>query len=256
MTNLRLEGTGIVLPDMHMPHELALGAFEVALDAIHRLRPDFVIDTGDGSEFLSFSSHADPKKALASVEEEAVGAQRGYRAIRDAMPRKSRLIVFEGNHETRPLRWCAENAPQLAPAFRVPTLLKLDDVDAEWIPQDRQPCSVGSLLAIHGNQLGRTVQPAKKFLQLFGASGFFGHYHSYSVATGYTFTEGLQIATSLPCLRTLSPAFMGGPSTPNRWVNGFGVVNIPKAGRTVLDVVVIERGRATYAGQELTRRKP
>ena len=247
--DLKLEGLGVVLPDMHLPHETVRPALAAALDAIKRLRPAFVLDTGDGSEFQGFSSYADPKKGLESVEDEARKAAQVYREIRAAMPPKARLIVLEGNHETRPTRWCLEHAPQLVASFWVPRLLDLQGVGAEWIPQDEQPIAVGSLLCIHGNQLGKTVQPAVKFLKNYGASGFFGHYHSLQIATGYTYAGGLQIATALPCLRTLDPAFMGGPSTPNRWINGFGVVTIPKRGRSAVDAVIVEEGRGVYAGQ-------
>ncbi len=247
--DLKLAGLGIVLPDMHHPHESHGPSFQAALAAIRALRPSWVLDSGDGSEFQGFSSYSDHKRALESVEDEAKKAAQAYREIRAAMPPKARLVVLEGNHETRPTRWCLEHAPQLVASFWVPKLLDLSGVGAEWIPQDEQPIAVGSLICIHGNQLGKTVQPAAKFLKTYGTSGFFGHYHSLSIATGYTYAGGLQIATSLPCLRTLDPAFMGGPSTPNRWINGFGVVSIPKRGRTAIDAVVLEAGRGVYAGQ-------
>lgn len=251
--DLRLTGLGIVLADMHLPHESHAPSLDAALEAIRELEPAWVLDSGDGSEWLGFSSHADPKKALSSVEEEALATRKVYRRIREAMPAKARLVVMEGNHETRPARWCLENAPQLAASFYVPRLLDLPGVGAEWIPQAEQPIAVGSLLCVHGNQLGRTVQPARKFLQVFGASGFFGHYHTLQTATEYTFAGGMRQATSLPCLRTLTPDFMGGPSAPNRWINGFGVVTIPKRGRTVIDAVILEDGRGAYAGQTFGR---
>jgi hypothetical protein len=44
---------------------------------------------------------------------------------------------------------------------------------------------------------------------------------------------------------------MGGPSTPNRWAHGFGVVSIPKKGRTAIDAVILDGGRGIYAGQSI-----
>jgi hypothetical protein len=118
-------------PGVPLEHNLWIGA------AIAKYEPDVVIDLGDGADFESINSHADPgalsregKRLKADFDAYNEGEQLLREGMGDFKPR--RKIRLRGNHEHRLTRFIEKN-PVLEGLI---SLDMLDDKGWEVIPYD------------------------------------------------------------------------------------------------------------------------
>jgi predicted phosphodiesterase len=208
-----------IITDTHFPewnHEPTTDAF---IDYIEETQPDTVIYGGDFMDVESMSSHGgnhSPPKLL----DEAAGSRRYLRRAKRVAPH-AKHIMLEGNHEDRLNRWLSNNAPNLVGAVSIRGLLQLDDMDIDWVPEDKI-LWLGKLAVIHGKWCNE--HHAKKHLSEYGHSSLYGHTHRHQVFTKGQMNTDVHGAFGMPsACRHDAPYLKGKPAG---WTQGFGVVYV------------------------------
>jgi hypothetical protein len=239
-----------VLSDLHIGQEdtAALACAEAWIAAN---RPATVILAGDVGEWESCSQHGtSPEAPTFRADVEAV---RGWLVRLRRLVPEARLVMLEGNHETRLTRMLTSQSPALHGSLTVPDALGLAALGVEWVPEDKQPIALGSCDIAHGHQMLRGGFGPKyasgKAVDVYGSPGrsvLIGHTHRRQMyrrpmAQGYA--EGVL----LPCLRTLQAGWLHGEV--NGWSHGFAVLTLEPGRRTAVEVVDIDRGRCWRGGR-------
>jgi metallophosphoesterase superfamily enzyme len=237
----------LILSDLHIPEhdEPALRAV-LAWIAAHQ--PSHIILAGDVGEWESCSQHGTSPDAPSFLADAAAVREVLVRLQRAAPG--ARTVLLEGNHETRLSRMVVSRTPNLTGACTVPDALGLADLGIEWVPEDRQPYSLGALRILHGHQVVARWAPrhvAAKLCDVYGVAGeiaVMGHVHRTQrfrrpVLGGYA------DAVTLPCLRSLRPSWLAGREAG--WSLGCGIATL--GDRTALDVVDIEGGGFWWGGK-------
>ena len=88
----------------------------------------------------------------------------------------ARFVLLEGNHEHRLERFIDAN-PSLEGLIEIPIGLEFDKRKIEWIPywSKGTVCKIGKATFIHGRYCND--HHAKKHVQSYGCSVFYGHVH-------------------------------------------------------------------------------
>ena len=238
-----------VLADLHVPDhdEGCLQAFErwAAL-----ARPSEIIIAGDFLELESASEH--PGSRPTRVEDDIAA---GLRVMRRIMALAPRVTLREGNHSTRAARTVQHRVPALASRFRAP-LDDIADLGVEVHRHQAAPLRRGRLLVLHGDEGVRgggkyagSVVHSRRMLELYGEPGavlVYGHFHR-SQHHVRPMEMGNCEAHCIPCMRTLSPAWLG--AEVSGWEQGWAAVTLASGRRPTIDVIRYESGAAYWGGR-------
>lgn len=175
-----------------------LRAMELALQLVHEIQPDVIVNLGDFLDLPSLSRFTQEPTFRATMNQ---SIQAGYEflASQRANSPSSQIILIEGNHEFRLNRYLYEKAPELAGLTQggtgaavvdVPYLLNCDSLDieyiagypvAEWYLNDQ-------LKFKHGDCVSGAGKTAAKVVENESVSTIFGHVHR--IETAYKSTHG------------------------------------------------------------------
>lgn len=154
-----------------------------------------------------------------------------------------------GNHEYWLSMYLAQRIPevldgleQLGTDLRLEKLMGLEDFGYDVVPLN-EILKVGHAHFIHG--FYTSSHHAKKHLDVFGCSIYYGHLHdvqSYSAVS----VKGLHEAMSLGCLRTLDAKFMKGK--PNNWSHSFGIFELRSDGSYTRYSPIMVGGKFSFNG--------
>lgn len=168
--------------------------------------------------------------------------------VEELLPRKARKIWLTGNHEA----WWddfLEQNPAISGMTGIDEYLRLTPADWEMYSQG-EVAQVGKLYFMHGDQLpGGNKYSARRAVELYQRNIRFGHFHSYTVATGDSPLDVTDTHTAIgvPCLCNRKASY--GKNAPNQWLNGFlyGYVNA-NTGNFHDSVAIIHNGRTVIDG--------
>lgn len=225
-TTLRLKGDSapeiVVVPDMHFGYR-AVGevletihdeaAVACMLEVLRYTQPRVIVFTGDNLDFAGFSSFL-KHPSLLHLANAAV--QRLYEflyAVRAGCP-NARIIYIEGNHEFRAKRYLQERAPEFVGLCRggskqevtaVDYLLRLDELNIEYVGDYGTHIWIGNIRALHGELLGKNGgETAAKMLIEYVESSFCGHNHRLELAFKTRTTLGKRVFTFAATCGTLA----------------------------------------------------
>lgn len=230
--------TGLLLPDVH--RSVVQESFWRALLRMKAdLQPDFTILMGDAEDFQSVSRHV-PDFDRPAFEEDMGQVALLLTEIASARRKKDdRIIYLEGNHEDALARYLSSKAPSLSKSLSVPGWLaaNLPRIPVVWVPQDKQPYTIGKLDVLHGHQFlsgGFSGSVPKhhwqKAVELYGRPGHivtYGHTHRPSAGERANFW-GTARAVGLGCVRTIPPDVKWLKGQPAGWANEAAVVHVSK----------------------------
>jgi predicted phosphodiesterase len=240
----------IVLPDPHIPvHDTrSIGAVE---DMMSDHRFDGWICLGDLLDFNCISSHN--INNLRAVEGQRIQAD--YKVAAEFLDRQAailrknnkncRIILLEGNHDFRIIRYIDAH-PQLEGLIEVPLALRLKGRGIAWVPywSEGEVYKVGKATFIHGRYCND--HHAKKHLQGYGTSIFYGHTHDVQAYSLPRHGPETPIAQSLGRL-CLPQQYMQG--RPDRWQQAVAIFEFMPNGEFQYQVLRINDHTFSYNGK-------
>lgn len=242
----------VVLPDIHHP-EHCKKSWRAVLDFIRRNKERIagVILLGDNMNCENFSRHTKGKPRLRTRG----GVDRDFRRFRtdildpieSSVVPGTQLVFFLGNHEDWLEQWLDEN-PEFENAISYDKCLGLKKKG--WQIIDRgESFQVGKGYLIHGDQVGSSINVARKLVELYCATVIMGHVHTAS-----SFTKVSQIKKkdkwmgfTLPTLGTVAPKYAKG--RPNAFTNGFGIIEQWSNDFINVYTPIIFEGMFSFAGE-------
>ena len=211
----------IVLPDIHVPaHD------EKSMGAVMRYMKDHkwdeVVLLGDFMDFDCISSHnKDNLRGVSgkTLEKDYIVGGELLDQLQAAAS-KAKFTLLEGNHCYRVERFIDAN-PQLEGRVEMELGLQLIKRKIKWVRywSKGEVYRIGKATFIHGTYTNQ--YHAKKHVESYDASVFYGHVHSFQSHTKIQKKGQPRIGQSLGCLCELDQAYMRG--RPSMWSHGFGV---------------------------------
>jgi predicted phosphodiesterase len=240
----------LVMSDIHAPdHDPH--ALDVAIQIGQSMKLDGIVIAGDGMDVHALSRYTPAAHRPIRWVDERVAAVPVFAMIRDFFP-KTKITYLMGNHDVRPERFMASQAPQLQGLLTLPQILGLDSLDFEF-PSDNRVVIGDKLLVIHGTRVrseaGVSVQAEVREA---GMSVAMGHVHRraiYDVTRTAQRLRGDQplFGIEMGCLCNLSPDYLEVERTAN-WQHGALVVTVFDDGFVFPELVRIDNGRANFRG--------
>lgn len=218
----------LVIPDIHAPNEDTR-----SLSALEKYMAeelwDEVIYLGDFMDFDCISHHN--RDNLRAVSGKTIWKDYDHAVeILDRHQKlcpKAKFVLIEGNHDERIERYIDAN-PQLEGMVEVELGLELIKRKIKWVRfwTKGEIYRLGKASFIHGAYTNQ--YHAKKHLDNYDASVFYGHVHSVQSFSKVQRKGKPMIAQSLGCLCKLDQGYMRG--RPSNWVHAFGVIHFRDGG--------------------------
>lgn len=222
------ERKAFLMYDPHIPYH-DTRAFTIAKDYAVEWQPDDVIIGGDFADFKHVSFWKDAPNRM-NFSDEILLVKRALIDLRASFPIQ-RIVYLEGNHEARLARYLYTKAPELygLPELTIPTLLKLDDLDIEYISNisllthGQKPFCLGKLSVLHGHEVKVSwdgVNIARTMYLKTHANIIFGHNHQSQQFIFKKLNGKHESSTMVGALCQLSEPYQ----SVNNWVHGFCTV--------------------------------
>lgn len=238
--DLGVVGTVGIISDLHVPYhdEVAVAA---AVSYLQGVGIDGLVILGDLCDFYSISRWMkDPRQR--NFARELKDCRQMLQWLRQQFP-SIPFLLKQGNHEERYDHWLFQHAPELVdePAVSLPQMLKLHELDIDYIDQQR-PVMVGKLPLLHGHELQRGIaapvnQARGAFLRT-GHTVLVGHGHRTSVHCEPDMFGRETTTWSIGCLADLNPDY----SRFAKYNHGFATVSVDKSGRFDVENIRISNG--------------
>jgi predicted phosphodiesterase len=212
----------IVLPDPHIRAK-AGGEDKRSIAAVEKYikdaKPDEIICIGDFMDFNCISDHN--AFNLRATEGETVQADyaEGNKVLDRWQKLAPKVVLLEGNHDYRVERFI-DAYPKMAGAFEMDVGLNLKKRGVKWVRSwsEGEIYRVGNANFIHGLYVNE--HHAKKHVEAFGSSIFYGHTHDIQLFSKVTAGDNkTTVGQSLGCLCDYRQQYMKGK--PNRWQQAF-----------------------------------
>jgi hypothetical protein len=270
--------TCVVLPDIHIGYRLFDGQFEpfhseknlnIALEIIHKVKPDIIVVNGDFLDLPSVSRH-EQEPSFALTMQKSLDEGHKWLALIRSVSTYSRLVYTQGNHEKRLGQYILNNAaaafgikraneiPESWPVFSVPSLLHFDKLKIEYI--DGWPNGEfylnDRIKIIHGEKL-----KASQVAEDSTVSVCQGHSHRVAVeaktrktrtgySTNYSYMIGCLSRTdgALPSTKSSLDVFGRPTKAIEAWQAGLAYIEYLDSGKFNVEQILIEDGVALWRG--------
>ena len=221
-------GWWLVLGDVHLPYHDRV-TLELAVKEAVRRKAKGVLLNGDLLDSHEVSDHDKDPRAPRYKEEIEYGRQ--FLAwLRGKLPR-AEILLKEGNHEERLLRYIGNKAPALfgVEGVSLPEFLRVDDVGVEWVG-GRRVVELGRLNVIHGHEyrggVSTSVNPARGLYAKARSVALCGHWHRTSEHHDRDIRGKPEAAWSVGCACDLAPQY----APLNSWNHGMAFVHLGRDG--------------------------
>ncbi len=245
----------VLLPDIHHPH-YEERTMEAINNFIFDYDPDELVYMGDQMSLDCVSWWNKDRPLLKEgqrLRNDYDTFDKEILQIHENITREDiRRTFMIGNHEERTTAYVQKN-PELEDLIDPVIYLNLLDRGYILIPFNGIH-KVGKLNVIHGFYWN--VHHAKKTVDDFEGNVVYAHVHNPQMfaKTSPIDAKGYHTATSLPCIANIKPQYK--KNAPNRWMNGFGIVeHLPATGFFNLYTIIIIEGsfmwNGTYYGKTI-----
>lgn len=239
--------TYLIVPDIHLPfHDVK--AIKLVTKIIQELNPDGLVQLGDALDAFQISTYSkDPARRNFLVDD-----IEDYKAVLNEWAKylkpSAHIHLLEGNHEHRLSRYIAGSCRDLhglVPDW--PTLLGIEIRNRvgrhkwHWHSYNKwNSCRLGDVILMHGfyyNQHAAATALAK-----YKTSVIFGHTHRVAMVT-----DGHHYAAMLGHLSDEHET--AHQPTPTGWTQAVGLLHVDKLGKSYLDIIPIQDGKAVIYGK-------
>lgn len=179
--------TAVLYGDTHFPFADP-AAIKVVQGVVRDVRPDILVNMGDLVDCWQISRFDKDPTRLDTLQENIDAARVHLHEMAQIVP-DARRVLLEGNHETRLTRCIAAlegghrelaRLRSFQDALKWPTLLQLDGVGWEWVPERDQSRTqvLPRGITKHGSVVRKwSGWSGKGEWEKYGRSGFSGHTH-------------------------------------------------------------------------------
>jgi hypothetical protein len=238
----------LILSDLHVPDH-NVRALEAVYKFIPDLKPDKVHLLGDLLNFTEISKYAPDPYYHFTITDEIHEAREILKRI--GRLAKCEILLYEGNHELRLIKFLGRNAEQLAEldldgerVISLPHLLNLKELGIRWIPDGVEHKEHGVILEhgdicrIKGGYTGHALIDRRATNIIVG--------HTHKLALISRNQGGVRFAIESGCLCNLrpTPMYVRHPD----WQNGFTVLTY-KNGQVYPEVIPIVNNSFYYGGK-------
>jgi hypothetical protein len=237
---------GIIWPDIQWP-EHNRQCCDVVLQFAEDYQPDYMIYLGDQLEMDMLSSWKQKKfiPQTESIKDHCDGFNNEILSEHEKIVPNAHRIWFDGNHEAR-ADWYLDAHPQFRQLIEPRNVLGLKKRGYEII-RYKGVYKFGKCRLFHGFYWN--MHHCKRTVEDIMHSCVYGDTHTLQAYTKMSPVDSLEyyMAISLPCLANINPHWRRGQ--PNRWVNGFGVIEKFEDRNFNVYPVVINNGRFAWNGK-------
>lgn len=247
--------TWVAYYDCHYP-KVDEATRKVLLDFLRTNKVAGFLFGGDQLDLECISHHSKgkplfrpPKAYIHDIE----GFEREILApIEELLPPQAERVWHIGNHERFEQDLIEEN-PELEGLVDHVSQLKLQKRGWKVIPLGHSH-KIGKLVTCHGeilsgigNQAG--AFPAKKAVEMYGASVLAGHTHSPQSFTKISPVEHIQkwMGYIAPIGGRTNPTYLR--NRPTAWLNGFVIIEVMEGGDFNVFPVIVTKGQFSYGGK-------
>lgn len=221
----------VVYGDVHDPF-VDEPVFEMFLDALSIIKPNLIVELGDGFDFFQLSHFLnDPERRNALLSDRDTFIKRRL-AITDAVGKRIVRHYLPGNHEARLHKYLWSHAPELNGLDELTWdgFLRLEAMG--WIVSDfkgaqNPTLELGKLLVTHGHIVRKhSSYSARAVMEDYGQSVLVGHTHrlgSYWRST----VDTTMVAYENGCLCSMAAGTHYTRGAIN-WQSGFSIVTIDR----------------------------
>jgi len=242
--------TYLIVPDIHVPFHCPK-FIKLITKLIKELNPDGICQLGDALDAFQISTYSkDPSRRNLLVDDID-----DWKHILNEWSRhlKSGAVIhlLEGNHEHRLSRYIANSCRDLhglVPDW--PTLLGIDLRNKtgrhkwQWHPYNKwNSCKIGDCVLMHGFYFNQHV--AATSLAKYRTNVIFGHTHRVQYVS-----DGVHYACSLG--HGSNEHETAHQPTPTGWQQCLGLLHVDNQGKTKLDVVLVNDGKAVVYGKQVS----
>lgn len=225
---------GIVYGDVHDPYADEAVWRDLFVPAVKLIKPDFLVELGDGFDFFSCSPFAkDPARKMSlAADRDTFVARR--KELGKVLPPKCRKWYVPGNHEKWLHRYIWSHAEELAclPELKWHEFLKLRELGYQWMDFDGEQMpilDIGNLALTHGNVARKPLGGSlRAMLDEYGQNIMFNHTHrmGWLPMTNHSVEIGGWENGCL-CKKALGHEYIKGSV---RWQQGFSIVTLYEDG--------------------------
>lgn len=243
----------LVFGDVHFPQQDDK-ALEVLRKVVQDTKPDLVVCLGDVLDCKAFSTHSPDIEGDTPYHHELEQANRLFDFIQKY---SKKLVMLEGNHEYRVVRYAArERAGRASLSLLSPRKnLGKGRRNFEYVPYDGKKGMYAhyaispSLAAVHGWSFAQDA--TRQHLKLSqGRSIVHGHTHRADhVMSQKVWSPGTVEAMSAGCLCDLVPTYNAG--SPVTWVHGFVQGFVGTKSHTLYFVPIVDGACVMPSGREV-----
>lgn len=252
-------------------------AMDIGLQIIKTVRPHEIVNLGDTMDFPEFGTY-EQEPAFALTTQATIDRAHSFLGEQKAHagPELERISLLEGNHDRRLEKSIRKNAmaafglkranePESWPVMSVPHLLRLDDLDVNYV--GGYPAGVlwldDHIACIHGSKVRSQGSTAAAVVSDEHVNVLFGHVHRIELqhrtrrdrngpVRSFAATPGCLSRTdgAVPSVKSSTDA-MGRPLVSHEdWQQGIGVLSwVPGSGEVDLELVHIRNGAARFRGK-------
>jgi len=220
----------VVYGDIHDPF-CDEPVFHMFLEALELIKPNILIENGDGLDFYQLSSFSkDPRRALELSTDRVVFVNHRL-MIKSVVSRKCHKIYLAGNHEARLQRYLCDKAPELAglAEFAPERFLQLDIMQWDYYPNfgKRLPeAQLGNLTVTHGHIVRKhSGYSAHAMQDELGCSVLCNHTHRLG---SYWKTDSKTTHAAFENGHLYDPTKVDYESGAVNWQQGFSVVMVDR----------------------------
>jgi len=224
-------------------------ALDTALEFGKWWKPDETITGHDFMEFAPISYWNKRRKLEMEGRRLHTDFQYANQVLDKICAFTKKKIVFQpGNHD----RWLddyIQERPVLDGLINQHALLKCKERGIEYMPFDKI-YKVGKASFIHAflkPRTNTTKYHSARMAEDYGASIFYGHWHSHQVFTRITWDTKPNTAVAIGCLSDLNPGWMR--NSPNNWVNQLLFMEFDKQGHFSWFAPIMIDGKFIYQGK-------
>lgn len=213
-----------IICDIHIPYQ-DNEALTTTLDYLKKQKLTHLVINGDLLDCHELSTfEKDPNKRRFKEEIDIV---KNFLIKIRSVFKTQKIVLKEGNHEERFLRFMRRKAPELLDfeVLSLPSLLGLKELDIDFI-SNKKVTQCGKLNIVHGHEFGHQifspVNPARGLFLRAKTNSIAGHHHITSSHSEKTLEDKPLGCYSIGCLCELHPEYR----PINNWNHGFAIVEI------------------------------
>ena len=250
----------VALYDIHHGMEDRRGRKEAAHDAklldavgqfVGDFKPKLVVLGGDNlncapvSHWLKDNKRA--REGMRWAKELEAFDQEFFSPLNDALPRGTRKVWLDGNHEAW-VEQLLDKRPELEGLLHHRDELSLARRGWEYYAQG-DIVREGHLYFIHGDTVSGGEHVAKSAVLQYDVNIRFGHFHTFQTYTRVSAAQQRERKTgvSVPCLGRLNPSYL--KDKPTKWIQGFQFGWINPNGTFADYTAIATDGRFTVNGK-------